>query len=554
MKLHKLFAINALTASLIACGGGDIKIDASNNNPSSSPITSSSSSSSSSSAPIADASHCASYEMNGQTFKGLPDGNNCFYPSSFASTNREITTDVTFKGLPNGGVHVLSGSLFIGADIDASKAAAGTTVLKGGEGAKLILDAGAKLAFEKPEDYLRIARGSQIFANGTQNNPVIISAAKDLIDNAATENDRGLWGGVQILGNGLTNKCEDATNCHLTSEGQPGTYGGNDNTESSGSMTYLVVKHAGYEVVDGNELNGITFYSVGSGTIVENVQVYTTKDDGFEMFGGAVNLKRVVAVNVGDDSYDFADGWVGNIQFALAVQTSGSNRCIEADNTGEGRADNIEPLTFGRIANHTCITSGEKQGEGSEPSGKGDAEGPLFREGVQFALYNSIVTSSRPDQFSHECFDIEDSEGPETIKFINNGISVAEGNLIACSEATKQKVHTDNTGFNTKTWLTQGGKNIVIDSSVTGELPVISIKDLATNPRAYITASQFEDANKNPLTVNVFDVTQLSENIDTKNPAVAGTNTFFEAVDFIGAVKEGDDWTQGWTVGLSQAQ
>jgi len=551
MKLHKLFAINALTASLIACGGGDINIDASNKNPSSSPVTSSSSSSSSS-APAAD--NCASYEMNGQVYKGLPDGNNCFYPASFASTNREITTDVTFKGLPNGGVHVLSGSLFIGADVSASQAAAGTVVLKGGEGAKLTLDAGAKLAFEKPEDYLRIARGSRIFANGTKENPVIISATKDLIDNAATENDRGLWGGVQILGNGLTNKCEVATNCHLTSEGQPGTYGGNDNTESSGSMTYLVVKHAGYEVVDGNELNGITFYSVGSGTHVENVQVYTTKDDGFEMFGGAVNLKRVVAVNVGDDSYDFADGWVGNIQFALAVQTSGSNRCIEADNTGEGRADDIAPLTFGRISNHTCITSGVKQGEGTEPSGKGDAEGPLFREGVQFALYNSIITSNQPNQASQECFDIEDSEGPVTINFIKAGISVAESNLIACSEATKQKVNAANSDFDTKAWLTENGKNIVIDSSVTGQLPVLSIKDLATNPRAYITAANFEDGNKAPISINVFDVTKLSAEIDTTKAPVEGTNDFFEAVDFIGAVKEGDDWTKGWTVGLTQPQ
>jgi hypothetical protein len=29
-------------------------------------------------------------------------------------------------------------------------------------------------------------------------------------------------------------------------------------------------------------------------------------------------------------------------------------------------------------------------------------------------------------------------------------------------------------------------------------------------------------------------------------------NNFFEDVDFIGAVKEGQDWTRGWTVGLER--
>lgn len=549
MKLQKLFALNLLAVTLAACGSGDINLNPSNNVvDSNNPVTNYPGSGSSSNSGT---NFCASYELGGQLYQGTVNGANCLYSVAFVSDTRPLTNDLTLASLANNGVHIFSDSLFVGEDVDANAAAAGAIVPQAGKGPILFIEAGAKLAFSNPVDYIRIARGSQIFAEGTATNPIIISAKKDLVDNAATENDRGLWGGLQILGNGLTNKCATPTNCHITSEGRPGTYGGNDNSESSGVLKYVVVKHAGYEVVDGNELNGITFYAVGSGTVVDYVQTYTTADDGFEMFGGAVNLKHVVAVNVGDDSYDFADGWVGNIQFALALHTSGANRCIEADNTGEGRADNIAPLTFGRISNHTCITSGVKQNAGDHPSGKGDSEGPLMREGVQFALYNSIITSNAPAQFSQECFDIEDSEGPETIKFINDGISVASGNIIACSESTKQKVHADNTGFNTKTWLTSNN-NVVVDSSVTGALPVTVIKDLATNPRAYITASSFQDANLAPVTVNVFDVTKLSEVISTTSAPVAGSNTFFEPVDFIGAVKEGQDWTQGWTVGLSQ--
>jgi hypothetical protein len=374
MNIRNLFAVNLLAVTLAACGGGDIKLNPSttvtdsNNNTTNNNGTSSSS--------VA-ANPCAAYEVSGQAFMGTVSGNNCAYTVSFVSDTRPITVDLFIPALPNGGVHIFDDSLFIGEDVDANAAAAGVPVPQQGQGPSLTIEAGAKLAFSNSVDYLRIARGSQIIAEGTETAPIVFSAKQDLVDGTATEADRGLWGGVQLLGNGITNKCTDPTNCHVTSEGRPGTYGGNNNAESSGVLRYVVIKHAGYEVVDGNELNGLTFYAVGSGTTVDYVQTYSTRDDGFEMFGGAVNLKHVVAVNVADDSFDFADGYRGNIQFALAIHTSGANRCIEGDNTGEGRADSILPMTHPRISNHTCITSAVDTNQGTIPTSKGDSEGPF---------------------------------------------------------------------------------------------------------------------------------------------------------------------------------
>ncbi|HEX7765050.1 MAG TPA: hypothetical protein VF433_15760, partial [Cellvibrio sp.] len=531
-------------------GGGDINLNPSNTVTDSNNNTTNNNGASSSSAV---SNPCASYELGGQKVQGILNGANCTYGVTFVSDTRPLTTDLEIPALPNGGVHIFQDSLFVGEDVDANAIAAGVKVPAAGAGPILTIKAGAKLAFSNPVDYVRIARGSQIFAEGTKEAPIVFSATKDLIEKTATEGDRGLWGGVQILGQGLTNKCTDPTNCHITSEGRPGTYGGNNNEESSGVLRYVVVKHAGYEVVDGNELNGITFYAVGSGTKVEYVQTYSTRDDGFEMFGGAVNLKHVVAVNVADDSFDFADGYVGNIQFALAIHTSGANRCIEGDNTGEGRADGILPMTHPRISNHTCITSGVDTNQGTFPTSKGDSEGPLLREGTQFELYNSIITSNAPGMASNECFEQDDTEGPETVDAMEAGISVVKSTLVACSEAIKTgKVDPSNAGFNAKTWFTAAGNNnVVIDSSVTGGLPATVIKDLATNPRAYITAPAFSDGNTTAITVPVFDVTTLSQNPSTTTPPVAGSNDFFDAVNFIGAVSEENDWVSGWTVGLT---
>lgn len=562
MKMKSLIGLNALTAAMLtACGGGDINL-----NPSNTVTDSNNSTVINEGAAPAPVNPCATYTVAGQVFVGVFNAGNCTYAASFVSDTRPLSVDLSIPELADGGLHIFEDSLFVGKDVDGNSAAAGVDVPQNGEGPTLTIAAGAKIAFSASTDYVRIARGSSIFAEGTAAKPIIFSAVEDLRDGSATEADRGLWGGVQINGNGKTNKCTDAQrlpsgnnphNCHVTAEGRPATYGGANNAENSGVLRYVVIKHAGFEVVDGSELNGLTLNAVGSGTTIEYVQAYTTQDDGFEMFGGAVDLKHVVGVNVGDDTFDFSEGWVGNIQFALSVAPSGGNTCVEADNTGEGRADDIEPLTKGRISNLTCVTSNVDRNAGDFPSSKGDSEGPVFREGAFFELYNSIVTSSATGMASNECLEIIDNAGPQTIDAAEAGWSIAASNIVACTEALKQGVNPANSAFSFATWLTTGANtnNVIVNGSVTGSLPVTVLDGLATNPRAYTTAAAFTDGNMMAITIPVFDVTRLNDSFSAAAvPALGnkGDSSFFEEVDFIGAVKAGDDWTTGWTVGLSE--
>lgn len=554
MKIKTLIGLNSIAAVLAACGGGDIKLNPSNT------VTDSNNTiiDGGGSTNPGTTNPCATYTDNGQTYQGSYAEGNCTYPVTFVSDTRPMTVDLVIPELADNGIHIFQDSLFVGEDVTSG------TAPKAGEGPTLVIAPGAKIAFSGAQDYLRIARGSRIEAEGTVDKPIIISSVTDLRDGTATEADRGLWGGVQINGNGLTNKCTDEpsgtyiTPCNVTAEGRPATYGGTDNTENSGTLRYVVIKHAGYEVVDGSELNGLTLNAVGSGTTIEYVQVYTTQDDGFEMFGGAVNLKNVIGVNIGDDTFDFSEGWTGNIQFALSVANSGSNNCVEADNTGSNRADHLEPLTKGRISNLTCVTSGVDENQGDFPSSKGDSEGMVYREGAIFELYNSIVTSNTPDMSSNECFEIADTDGPETIAYAQAGYSVAKSNFVACAnEVLKVAPHATNAGFDFTAWLNNGTNtdNVIVDDSVTGALPVTILEGLATNPRAYITAASFADGNTTPISIPVFDVTQLQDTFAADAvPALgaAGNSSFFEAVDFIGAVSAANDWTTGWTVGLAE--
>jgi len=560
MNIREVLVLSAAVVALAACDGSDITLSPTT-------IDNSTGGTGGGTAPT---NPCATYVEAGQTFSGTVDANgNCFYSATFVSDTKPITvSSITFPNF--GGLHIFADSLYIGEDVNATAAAAGKHIPQEGEGTRLNIEAGNTMVFQAADSYVRIARGSQIFAEGTADAPIVFTADEDAVLGVATENDRGLWGGVQINGNGQTNKCHDGTatgsgsgisdflptannvhNCHVTAEGRPATYGGNNNSENSGVLTYVVIKHAGFEVVDGDELNGLTLNAVGSGTTISHVETYTTQDDGFELFGGAVNMDHVIAVNAGDDSIDYSEGYNGNIQYALVLHTSGANRCIEGDNTGGGRADYFTPTSKLRISNLTCITSNIDENAGTNPSSKGDSEGPLFREGAFFEMYNSIITSNAAGMASNECLEVDDTEGPETIDAMQAGISVASSNVIACGEALKVTPNSwGNAGFDPAPegsafaiWLAGGDGSADIPTNtnannvVIGSLPAVMLIDGGPGTRGYLTTDLIEDS----AGAVVFDqATQLTTGL-------AG----FDDATYLGAANAGDDWPAGWTVGLS---
>lgn len=569
MRAKSLLLMSAVASLLAACGSGDINLSPSvvDNSISNTPTT-----------PAPTVNPCARYDQSGQTFQGTFTGGNCVYSALFVGDTKPITVDaITFSNF--GGLHIFEDSLYIGEDVDRNAAAAGKRIPQEGEGTTLTIEAGSTMVFRAADSYVRIARGSQIVAEGAADAPITFTADEDSAagGSGATESDRGLWGGIQINGNGRTNKCDDGTatgsgavggvgsgandfaatlnnvhNCHVTAEGRPATYGGNNNAENSGVLQYVVVKYAGFEVVDGNELNAVTLNAVGSGTTISHVQTYTTQDDGFEMFGGAVNLDHIVAVNVGDDSIDFSEGYNGNIQYAVVLHTSGSNQCVEGDNTGTGVVDSVTPTTKLRISNLTCITSARAANSGTNPTSKGASEGPIFREGAFFEMYNSIITTNAPSMTALDCLEVRDTQGPNTIDALQNGTSRASSNVIACSPDTEallvSSAQGDNAGFDPtelRIWLNGGDGSPLVPVNTntnnvvqTTNLPANLIVG-GTGTRGYLTATALTDSTS---AVIFNQATQLF---------AAGTlGAFFETPTYLGGANASDNWLEGWTVGL----
>ncbi len=525
MKTTRLALAILTLAGLAACDGGGVDLNVANTDNS---VDNSTTGGGGGNNP------CASYTPpnSNQAVQGSFDGTNCVYGSAFVGKTNPLRVSVTIPFIT--GKHIFQDSLFVGQDVSINGQAAPAA----GTGPTLTIAAGNTLVFQDAADYVAINRGSRIVADGSPTAPITFTSFTDAISGTAGANDVQQWGGIIINGNAITNNCSDAeragNQCHVAAEGGGEThYGGSNNAEDSGVLRYVIVKHTGFEVAPDDELNGITFNTVGSGTVVENIQAYSTYDDGFEFFGGAVNVTNAIALYVRDDSLDYSDGYVGTIQNALVIhwQTDG-NRCIEGDNIGSARSDagqplNTAPLTTPTVRNLTCITSN------TDVNTHGDSEGPLVRQGAQLVLQNSIVYAGYGTAVnglnSNECYDVESSTSYNFAIAGATGPFNMDNNVIACQLAVENRTFPN--GDSLTSWV-QGANPSVSGANYSFNSSNFLITD-PTNanvrvlrPGTFYTAAAIVDATGTTL--------------------VANASTW-------GAVQQNDDWTAPWAFGLRTA-
>ncbi|MGK0442952.1 MAG: hypothetical protein ACJA0N_002772 [Pseudohongiellaceae bacterium] len=253
------------------------------------------------------------------------DGNDvCTLPSSF-TVDRTLTNDIVWYmdgrvvvGNGNGLMSPIEGTL------EGDAAVLNVT---------LSIDAGTEIKSATGTfANLVITRGSKIEAVGTASAPIIFSSDDDGYEGA------GEWGGLILQGYGLHNNsafsCDAGTCQNVDSEGESGYAGGSTEDDNSGILKYVVVTEGGYEFSVGNEINGVSFVAVGSGTEVDFLQVNSNADDGVEFYGGSVNAKHLVLTDNLDDSVDWDEGYTGNLQYILVRQTEPAGNTVEADTEG----------------------------------------------------------------------------------------------------------------------------------------------------------------------------------------------------------------------------
>lgn len=347
------------------------------------------------------------------------------------------------------------------------------------DGSTLTIEAGTniKAADDGSTAFLAIAQGGKINAVGTASSPIVFSTVK-------SSPAPGDWGGIIVNGRAKIN----VTGGTAEGEGGTGTYGGNDDTDNSGTMKYVRVEYAGRILGTDNELNGFSMNGVGSGSDFSYLQAYRGADDGFEFFGGTVNVRYCVSTGNHDDSFDWTQGWRGNAQFMVANQnTYKGDRGFECDNNGDDNA--ATPFSNPTISNVTLLMADD-----------GDASntGLRLRAGTKGKFYNVVVVNS-----------------------MKNGVRVSD-------EAPSTQT---------------------ADNMADGSLLVTSTINVS-NGTTWKDCDKFMNDPKNAVTDASFLNGYIGTYSGSESTDPSTLGSFFNAANYIGAVQASDDWTAGWTKAL----
>jgi len=264
-----------------------------------------------------------------------------------SETNVEISSNITSNTTwETGKVYVLAGRIAVTSGV--------TLTIQPGVIVKGEVGSGANATA------LLIARGAKIMAEGTAAQPIIFTTVADEIQPGQIASPNleptleGLWGGLMIMGKARGSFAGDVAEIQI--EGIPasdtnGLYGGNDDADSSGVLKYVSIRHGGANIGEGNEINGLTLGGVGSGTVIENVEVVANQDDGIEWFGGTVSVKNALLWNSGDDAVDTDQSWAGTLDNFIIICGANTDHALEIDGP-EGSYNAAHTVKNGSIKGH----------------------------------------------------------------------------------------------------------------------------------------------------------------------------------------------------------
>lgn len=401
----------------------------------------------------------------------------CALPTEIL-VNRTLTSDIQW--ILEGATTVGNGNRLM--SVDEGRLQDGTAVVN----ATLSIQPGTQIRGRTGTfANLTITRGSRIIADGTREAPIRFSS------DSAGFDGLGLWGGLILHGYAPHNEClradQGAVPCNVDSEGESGFAGGYSPNDSTGVLRYVSVAEGGFEFAPGNEINGISLIGVGAGTVMEYIEVYGNLDDGIEYYGGTVDTKYLLLVNILDDALDWDEGWIGNVQFVLAIQgEQADGNAIEADTLG---TDDF--LSKPTIANATFIQNGANR------------TALVFKELSGGFLHHSVVTAA----------------------------STLRGSPSRCVDA----------GRAARVGVELVFTNVICDMQEPGNTVLIP----ATIPDVQLDAnfaSQATEARSvGPLNIININATYAESVADP---------TFFDVTDYAGAIdpRGGRPWYEGWSI------
>ncbi len=427
----------------------------------------------------------------------------------------------------------------------------GVYILKGWvyvtNGSSLTIPAGTVFRGDKDtKAALIVEPGGQIFAQGTEDEPIVFTSNQE-----KGSRRPGDWGGLIICGRAKNN-----AGAQIIEGGPRTTHGGNNDEDNSGVLSYVRVEFAGYPFNTDQEINGITFGSVGKGTKIDHLQVSYSNDDSFEWFGGNVDCKYLVAYHGWDDDFDTDNGFSGRLQFLLGIRhpkiadTSLSNG-FESDNNKDGTSASpvtscvFSNVTFvGPLGQDTNFANNTEYINGGGLNPNNGSKMGVFQAAMQIRR-NSKLNCFNSIAMGYPVGLLLDNEKGNTQKAATDGELVLNnlyfaGMTVLGSDKNKSWKDAYSTdGVNED--IAKESFSSAYFKSQTGNMSYASIADLMLKqPNSLLSNPNYGPVSGSPLTGK--NASELFSNDKLSSG--------FEKVNYIGAFKsdaDADNWMKGWT-------
>jgi hypothetical protein len=315
----------------------------------------------------------------------------------------------------------------------------GVVVVKAG--ATLTIEAGTTFTVTSADqaagtNYLQVEQGGKIVAVGTSSSPIVFTAQSQQI---------GAWGGIIINGKARINVAGGTE----VAEAGGLVYGGNDDADNSGTLKYVRVEYAGAAITGGTaEYNAFSFFGVGSGTVLENLQAYKGADDAFEFFGGAVNATNLAAFGCEDDNIDWDRGYRGTLSNIWIIQPANGDFGFECSNLPV--EFNSSPRANPTVTNVTITGSGNANKAAFN-----------FKEGTAGNISNVKVTNvgygvdlrNQLGQFQDGSLKVTNASITFITALTRNGISGDTTNIDTIVGVNANAVGANTAPFTSGTWV-----------------------------------------------------------------------------------------------------
>ncbi|MEO1713857.1 MAG: hypothetical protein AAFU60_11050, partial [Bacteroidota bacterium] len=189
---------------------------------------------------------------------------------------------------------------------------------------------------------LLVDQGAKLNAVGTADCPIIFTSTQDELEPGQlsspnlTGEDVGLWSGLVLLGNAPVSSMPGDNNIFMVlPQDYLFSFGGDAAEDNSGTLEYVSIRHTGAETAPFELPSGLTLCGVGSGTMLNHLELFANADDGLRVIGGNFNLNNLVTSHFDDDAIDIDRGYAGILNNIIGIGGNEDDSALELDG-GEG--------------------------------------------------------------------------------------------------------------------------------------------------------------------------------------------------------------------------